>query len=138
MIREKIEALEELETKYNEKEKELFSLCNSVLEKIYNLQTEYNKNNNRNFFLVERGFWGFKTDNCEILRLEGDTIFINWDDYRYDIKLPIEIFDDDTKLYEWFKSKVSKYEERIKKAEENREEEEYKEYLKLKKKYETV
>lgn len=138
MIVEEIKTLEELKSKYESKEREVFRLCNSVLKKIYNLQTEYNKKNRKRLYLIEEGFDKFATDHCKA----GDLIEVNYYDTAYDcydaaqIELPQEVFEDDNKLQEWFDLKVSEYEEGIKKAKQQKEDAEYQNYLKLKEKYE--
>jgi hypothetical protein len=143
MIESKINELREQKTKYEDKEKEVFGLCDSVLKKIYNLQTEYNKKNRRGLYLIEQDFDRFKTDACEIKYLSnGFPVEINYYDLDYDcydsakIRLPQEVFESDDKLQEWFDSKVSEYEERINEAKRIKGNEEYKNYLKLKEKYE--
>ena len=143
MIESKINELKEQKTKYENKKKEVFGLCDSVLKKIYNLQTAYNKKNRKGLYLIEQGFDRFETDACEIKYLSnGFPVEINYYDLDYDcydaakIRLPQEVFEDDSKLQEWFDSKVSEYEEKINEAKRIKENEEYKNYLKLKEKYE--
>jgi len=143
MIELRINELKKQKTKYEDKKKEVFGLCDSVLKKIYDLQTDYNKKNESYLFLIEQGFDRFKTDACEIKYLSnGFPVEINYYDLDYDcydsakIKLPQEVFEDDNKLQEWFNSKVSEYEEKVNKAKKEKEDAEYQKYLKLKEKYE--
>lgn len=139
MIKDEIKVLGELESAYEKKESEVFDICDSVLKKIYNLQTEYNKKNHRRLFIISEGFKHFKTDDVED---RGDVIFINYYDLDYDcydsdsILLPPDLFDSDTKLIEWFESRVSEYDAKVKERKQINENKEYQEYLKLKEKYE--
>lgn len=140
MIKDEIKALEELEAAYEKKESEVFDICDSVLKKIYNLQTEYNKKNRKKLFIISEGFTHFKVDDVED---RGDVIYINYYDTDYDcydsdsILLPPDIFDSDTKLTEWFESKVSEYEAKVQERKQINENKEYQEYLRLKEKYDS-
>ena len=140
MIEEKIKELEKVKSDYEDKKDEIFHLCDVVLKKIYKLQTEYNKKNRKGLYLIDKTFDRFETDRCKILK-EG-IIEINYYDLDYDcydartIELPPEIFEDDTKLQKWFDSKVSEFEESIKKDKREKEDQEFQEYLRLKEKYE--
>ena len=67
----RINELKKKKTEYEDKKKEVFGLCDSVLKKIYDLQTEYNRKNRKGLYLIEKGFDRFKTDNCEIKYLSN-------------------------------------------------------------------
>ena len=140
MIKNEIKALEELRAVYEKKESEVFNICDSVLKKIYNLQTEYNIKKRKRLFIISEVFDHFKVDEVED---RGDVIYINYHYTDYDcydsssILLPPDIFDSDTRLIEWFESKVSEYEDRVKEIEQINENKEYQEYLRLKEKYDS-
>ena len=140
MIKDEIKALEELESAYEKKESEVFDICDFVLKRIYKLQTEYNRKNRKMLFIISEGFTHFKVDEVED---RGDLIFINYYDTDYDcydsdsILLPPDIFDSDSKLTEWFESKVSEYEAKVKERKQINENKEYQEYLRLKEKYDS-
>ena len=144
MIELRINELKNKKTEYEDKRKEVFGLCDSILKKIYDLQTEYNRKNRKGLYLIEQGFDRFKTDACEIKYLfNGFPVEINYYDLDYDcydsakIRLPQEVFEDDSKLQEWFNSKVYEFEEGLKKDKKDKEDREYQNYLKLKEKYES-
>ena len=123
-------------------ENDIFSACDEVLEKIDDLEQAYKKKH-RGFELLKLS--QFNTDDCDIEVITDNRIeylviryYEHYGDYyNYEtIKLPLEILDSDEKLKEWFGTKTSEYEDRLKKQKKSVEDKEYKKYLELKEKYE--
>lgn len=122
-------------------ENDIFSACDEVLEKIDDLEKAYKKKH-KSFELLKLS--QLNTDNCDIEVTDNGTEYLviryyehYGDYYNYEtIKLPLEILDSDEKLKEWFGTKTSEYEDRLKKQKKSAEDKEYKKYLELKEKYE--
>ena len=138
-IREKIKALEKLESEISDLEEELGKYITLKLKYLYKLQEEYRKS--KPTFKPIIGWKDISVDCGDIL-ISGNNLELSYHNtYTYNngnIEIPIDALEDDSEIERWFKSKTSEFEKRLEKAKKEHEDKEYQEYLKLKNKYEGI
>lgn len=138
-IREKIKALEKLESEVSDLEEELGKYITTKLKYLYKLQEEYRKSKPTFKPIIA---WEDIVVASGDIQISGNNLELYYyNTYTYnkgDIEIPIDALEDDSKIERWFKSKTSEFEERLEKAKKELEDKQYKEYLKLKEKYEGI